>query len=509
MTPTPARTFRIAALIGVAALAIYTPLLSYTPIYLAHDEVLFALQAHAIASSGRDLHGTLLPLYFPILTGYWAQPFVVYFTALFLKVLPLSESAIRLPAAVVGVADVVLMYLTARRLFNREDVAVMAAGMLALTPAHFLSSRLGVDVVYPLPFIMAWLYCLVVFEQRDEPRALFAGAVILGVGVYTYIGSVVMMPVYFALTCLVLFQHRAKPSSYLVAVACFVVPLLPFLAWLLQHPAARTELLSRYQLGGVIGRKHFLVDRLSLYWNCFNPAFLFASAEDNPVNTTFRAGVFLLPMAAFLAMGAHRLINTLRSSRVNMILLLGLLSAPLGVVIVNERTIPRLLVMVPFAVLIAAAGVARAFESRRMLWRVTGVCLLALMPAQFGYYVFDYFHDYRRRSGGWMDHNRRAAWTDAMAAADVSAGGRVYLASNIPWAGEYWRFFAIANKREDLLDRASLFDPAAAWTMPPPSVIVTTYDPQRHDARAAAAGARTLANVSDADEVVSFSVFQR
>src|SRR5258708_6990122 len=111
---TRASTFRTAALLGLAALAVYAPFLSYSPIYLPHDEVFFSLQAHAIATSGRDLHGTAAPLYFPILRGYWAQPLVVYFTALFLKLLPLSETAIRLPSVTVGVADVVLMYLAAK-----------------------------------------------------------------------------------------------------------------------------------------------------------------------------------------------------------------------------------------------------------------------------------------------------------------------------------------------------------------------------------------------------------
>jgi 4-amino-4-deoxy-L-arabinose transferase-like glycosyltransferase len=506
---TPAKTIRTAALVGIAALVIYAPFLNYSPIYVAHDEVLFALQAHAIASSGHDLHGTAAPLYFPVLRGYWAQPLVVYFTALFLKLLPLSETAIRLPTVMVGVADVVLMYLAARRLFNREDVAVVAAGMLALTPSHFLNGRLAVDALYPLPFITAWLLCLLGFEKRGQPWLLCTGALVLGVGFYTYIASVVMMPIYFAITCVVLFLHGAKPRLYGLAVAGFFVPLVPFLVWLLQHPSARTELLSRYQLNSVVATVHYhvLVERLSLYWNCFNPAFLFVSAEDNPVNTTFRTGVFLVPMAAFVAIGLHRIANAV-TSRVNLILLVGLLSAPLGVVIVGERTIPRLLFMVPFAVLIGAAGVARVLDSRRRLWRLAGVCLLTLMPIQFAYFAFDYFTAYRERSGAWMEHNMRGALTEVMAGTAQADDRRIYLAQDIPWADEYWRFFAIANRREDLLDRASQFDPAAAWTMPPRSLILTTYDPKRHHPLAAAAGARQVATVSDADDVMWFSIFQ-
>jgi len=506
-----AGTFRTAALIGLAAFAISAPFLSYSPIYLPHDEVFFSLQAHAIATTGRDLNGTVAPLYFPILRGYWAQPLVVYFTALFLTLLPLSETAIRLPTVVVGVADIVLMYLAAKRLFGRERVAVMAAGMLALTPAHFLVSRLAVDALYPLPFVTAWLLCLFLFEEQGRPWMICAGALVLGVGFYSYIGAVVMMPVYFALTCLLLARHEATPRLYALAGTAFFVPLVPLLFWLVQHPAAGSELLRRYQFtsSAAVVRLPFVAERLGVYWNSFNPAFLFLSADDNPVNTTFRTGIFLLPMAAFVTVGAYHAARAIRSRSANLILLIGLLSAPLGVVIVAERTVPRLLVIVPFAVLLGAAGFTHLLESRRRLWRTAGVLLLALMPLQFAYFAFDYFTDYRRRSGGWMEHNVRGALTEVMAATRPSDPRPIYLASNIPWADEYWRFFAIANRREDLLGRALQFDARAAWTLPPRSVILTQHDPARHDPRASAAGAKHVSTINDADDAASFSIFER
>ncbi len=503
-----AKTVSIAALLGAATLALYAFRLSASPIYLAHDEVLFALQAHAVATTGRDVQGTAWPLYFPVATGYWAQPIVVYATALMLKVLPLSGAVVRLPAAIVGTADVVLMYVLARQLFERDDVAVFTAAMLALTPAHFLSSRLAVDEIYPLPFVTAWLLGLLVFTLTGRPRWLGAAVVALGVGFYTYIGSMLMMPVYVVCTLAVLLRRQAAAKSYGLAAAAFGLPLLPAGAWLLRHPRAHAELLSRYPLAasGATLRLHVLADRVSLYWSCLDPAFLFMSASDNPVNTTFRAGVFLAPMFVLLAVGAYRA-ATGADRRLNGLLLFGLLSAPLGVVLVGERTIPRLLDMLPFAILLAGLGCEHLLQSRQA-WRLTALVLLALMPVQFAWYGWDYFTDYRRRVGGWLGHNTRAAWTEVMARTRPADDSRIYVAGDIPWADEYGRFYAIENRREDLPGRTTLFDPASPWTMPPHSVILTTYDPARHDARAAAAGAHRIATISDADDVRSFSVFE-
>ena len=85
-----------------AGLWLYATRLELSPIYLAPDEIIIALHAHAIASTGHDLNGRFLPLYIQINDRSWYQPIIVYSTALFLKALPFSEAALRLPTACVG-----------------------------------------------------------------------------------------------------------------------------------------------------------------------------------------------------------------------------------------------------------------------------------------------------------------------------------------------------------------------------------------------------------------------
>ena len=86
------------------------------------------------------------------------------------------------------------MYLLARRLFASEALGLVAAALLALTPAHFMHSRLALSIVYPIPFIVGWLICLRRFDERGSRRALVGGAVILALGIYSYLACVVMMP---------------------------------------------------------------------------------------------------------------------------------------------------------------------------------------------------------------------------------------------------------------------------------------------------------------------------
>jgi 4-amino-4-deoxy-L-arabinose transferase-like glycosyltransferase len=471
----------LAAIVAISAW-LYGHRLEYAPPHLEIDEVLIALDAHAIASTGRDLRGELLPLYSQTAEHSWYQPFVIYVTALAFTVLPLAEWAVRVPTVCIAVLDIALMFLVARRLVSSVAVAAIAAGMLALSPAHFIHTRYGMDYIYPVPFILGWLLCLVRYDQDRRPWLLVAGASILGVGFYSYIASIVMMPVYFALTCLVLRLHRAPVRRYAQAAAGFLPWLVPFLVWLGRHPAAYAATIDKYglydahQLNAAQGLRSIVgftsvSQRLSQYWNFYNPSFLFFGSGTKVMFSTNLAGVFLLPLALFLAVGIHRALR--ERTPIDLVLVIGFLTAPLAALIVEEEhAIFRALALLPFGVLlatlgfdylwsasetkpfspmyaplgIAAAAGGAAYAAWTLLtqgsltrsslpllilglgilaagraagrttqWRIAAVCLLALMPLQFRSFWSDYFSDYRVRSAFWLGGNIRGALEELIA----------------------------------------------------------------------------------------------
>ena len=65
---------------------VYGLFLQRVPPYLSHDEIVFSLNAHSIATTGRDANGRLFPLFFEINSQFWATPVVIYTTAVMLKV---------------------------------------------------------------------------------------------------------------------------------------------------------------------------------------------------------------------------------------------------------------------------------------------------------------------------------------------------------------------------------------------------------------------------------------
>jgi 4-amino-4-deoxy-L-arabinose transferase-like glycosyltransferase len=374
-----------------AAVVLYARHLGDAPVYMTPDEVIIAVDAHSIATTGRDVHGTSMPLFFKVqMRGEkrmgWFMPVIFYAMAAVLKVMPLSEVSARLPSVLVGIADITLIFFVARRMFASQSLALIAAAMLALTPAHFILSRYALDYLYPVPFLLGWLLCVLAYLERGRTRTLFAATFILGVGFYSYIAAILMAPVYVAFTAGLLFYARKPLRDYAIAALGFAIPLLPFALWYLAHPTAFADTVGRYGLydtssmDALQGLRSFvsynsLEARAAVYWSFLNPSFLFFTGDLQMPFSTRAVGVFLLPVAVFLVAGIVSAIRHPAPAKI--IAVLGFFTAPLAAVLVTENSeIIRAAAMLPFAVLLATLGVEALWT-----WPFLSRARLLVMPA--------------------------------------------------------------------------------------------------------------------------------
>ena len=160
----------VVLIVGLTAAGVYATRLGYAPIYLMHDEVNFSLQSVSIAHTGRDINGRWFPVYFsePEFTA-GRDPMVIYVTALALTVLPLSDAAVRLPTALVGVVTIVLLLVLWSKISPRPWMPIVAAMCLLSSPGWFIHSRLALSVIYPLPFVVIWLLAIRQYEVQPRP----------------------------------------------------------------------------------------------------------------------------------------------------------------------------------------------------------------------------------------------------------------------------------------------------------------------------------------------------
>jgi 4-amino-4-deoxy-L-arabinose transferase-like glycosyltransferase len=378
------RRLLIAAALAAATLVLYGWRLDDSPMHLHYDELFFGLQGHSIHSTGRDMNGLRLPVYFQLeSTMNWYQPVAVYWTAAVLTVLPLSDAAIRWPTVLAGTANVVLMFYLAFALFRRTSWAVVAALLLMLTPAHFIHSRVAMDYVYPLPFLMAWMICILHDLERPSKRMLFAATSFLGLGFFSYIAGTALTPMYLAATLAVM-ASRHDFRRMPVAIAGFAWPLVAAALFIAVHPEVVPQLLAKYDLDSAESasgldalqrvRESFnnnaVSDALNRYWRFYSPGYLFVTGGANLTNSTRAAGVFLPPLALLMLAGGVQAI--VRWRVVGAIVWFGFLTAAIpAAVLPEEFTIDRELAKVPFAILLAVMGA-------EWLWRTSAAAAVAV-----------------------------------------------------------------------------------------------------------------------------------
>lgn len=477
-----------AAAIGVALVLsgwVYLYQLDRSPVYLTLDEAHFGVHAHAIATTARDLNGDVLPLFINLADpagdrpqlawgNTWYQPFLFYLIALALQVLPLSEAAIRAPTALLGgVINVALMFAVAQRLFARRWVAMAAAALFALCPANLLISRQALDYTVPILFILSWLFCLASYVRTPRRRYAAGVGLVLGAGCYSYITSWIMMPAYLLLSWVVMSRAgRNSRRAIVISIVAFVLPVLALLPWIWRHPEMPGNLLAQYSLPDSehvsafqalrqgTGPVEIVRNVVSTYWSYFDPSFWFVSGGASRRFSTGQVGVFLLPIAVLLPIGIYAQVRRDRRSWVSLVLLAGLLSAPVAATLRGAPyAIERTMALLPFVVLISASGLALLWESRHMSAHVLAALLLVAQPVQFLSFYRDYLSGYRIRSASSYDATAFAEAAPFLV--ESVLGGEppaIYFTTPLSDVSAKWRFWTTRMGHPELLSRTRYFD---------------------------------------------------
>ena len=120
-------------------------------------------------------------------------------------------------------------------------------------------------------------------------EALAGATLCLGVGFYSYITAVFLMPAFLVLTALVLWR-RGAIEHWRFGVIGFAVPFAIFVLWVGLHASVFADTFARYGLGS--SHRIGPVERFGLYWRYLSPSFLFFNGGSQLVFSSRVAGVF-------------------------------------------------------------------------------------------------------------------------------------------------------------------------------------------------------------------------
>lgn len=238
-----------------------------------------------------------------------------------------------------------------------SSLIIASAAVLALTP---LLWRLAVSTplaLLPVAFVVAWLLAVGWWSRTQATWAGVAAGALLGLGLYSSPASIVMMPVYLALTVAIFAYRRVTSWRQLgLCVAAFAVAAAPLaLSWW-RDPGQFRSLIKAHHLydadrfsvlQGIREMASWvgLTARTEVYWDYFNPAFLFLTEA-----------VLLPPLIVLLPVGLFRLLRD-EPSPLAQLLIAGFAMAPLAASLGAEPPVPgRIIFLTPFASVIAAIG---------------------------------------------------------------------------------------------------------------------------------------------------------
>jgi 4-amino-4-deoxy-L-arabinose transferase-like glycosyltransferase len=516
----------VLAAVVLAAVMLYTARLNGVPTFLSTDETAFALQAHSIATTAHDENGRFLPVYFQMYANVWFHPALVYCMAPVLAVVRPMPWAVRLPTVMVALCNILLVFALARRLGTSRAAAIGASALLALTPAHLLHGRLACDYLFPTPCVLAWLILLVDAHRSQSSWRFFAAGCVLGLGLYTYIASLVTMPVCLLLTYLGLFAsgaHRVRP--YALVTAGFILLLPPLAIYQVAVPELYASFVGRY--GGTnvdldvlhhpraVFSAHLIAERWPIYRSFFEWSFLFDRAETHVMSSTYTTGVFLKAMTVLIPAGAWHILRN-RRTPFTMLLLATFLTAPLAASLIPEKyAIDRALVLVPTGALIGAFGVDWLLMPRVWFasWPARALCLglFVWMTVQFDGFYRDYLTAYPIRASFWFDGNHPGAFEPIVSQHTRDDRRFIYLSLGLPRIKDHWKLYLLRRGRMDLLKRTVFFaqEDIQLAAVRPGSVLLTGAGDPVERSFLKMAAVKVVAHITEPDGSPSFTIFER
>jgi 4-amino-4-deoxy-L-arabinose transferase-like glycosyltransferase len=390
------------ALAAGAALAAAAGFLSFwrlsdAPIFLGRDEVFVGLSGHAIATTGRDLEGRVLPLYFfSSAHGNWWSPVLPYAIAAVLKIAPLSEASIRSPMAIAAVINVIVAFAAGRLLFERDAAVWGAALVMLLAPLQIIESRFANDTGLPATFAALWALAAIAYARHGGVWKLAAAGAALGAGCFCYVGAVPLMPLYALVTVVALALRRDRARSYVAFAAGFLVPAVLGAVWLAAHPAVLETTFLHYQnerfgaldrsAVGTLASVRRLADVASLYARFWNPSVLFMFGAPWLMHSTRRAGVLLFAVAGLLLVGVVCAAARAKRDSRALILLGGfaLAAVPASLVDIDEHSALhatwRAIAILPFGAWLAGQGIDFVLDARSTWPRKLALAAAVAVP---------------------------------------------------------------------------------------------------------------------------------
>ncbi|MBT3249279.1 MAG: hypothetical protein HN846_01420 [Candidatus Pacebacteria bacterium] len=406
--------------------------LGQVPVSLYWDEAAILLDAKVVSQTGRDVHGNpWLQVLFPSY-GDFKLPTYIWLAALSVKFLGVTELAIRLPSAIVGLATIILTGLISKELFfkfskkKRDLLQLLTMLIVTVSPWSIMFSRTGFEGHLGQLFLAlsAW----VILKARHKQWLILLSPLLGALATYTYFSVRFVWPVVFIATSLLVLNKKAW-KWLIPSLLIFWFSLLP----MLKSPLYEASNNFRYSTSSVLNahdypvqsnlyrelagsslldrllfHRHWLMARelLKNYADNLSINYLFITGDPNLRHGTGEHGLFLTIFLPILLVGFYELFKKQRFKLLVLILWWLVALLPASVPETTPHSLRSLNALVPLS-LILSFGLMSLVERKSKILNLFMSLLIALSIFEFSYH---YFTQYSSDSAyDWQDGYKEMA----------------------------------------------------------------------------------------------------
>ncbi len=387
------------------------------------DEASNGYNAYSILLTGKDEHGTFMPLYFRAF-GEYKNPVFIYSAVPFIGIFGLSVFSVRLVSAFYGALTIFAAFLLTKKLFGKKH-AFIVSFLLAISPWHLIASRIGFELItLPFYFILGIYFLL---KARDKMVFSLAAALSLSLAVYSYGIAYIFVPFFlFGFFVIYFPQIKKEWKKYSVFFSLFLLFVSPlFVEYFTSSPHIQAvrergvsySIFDKGFIQGYAEENSVSVPEaqaslyFSNYLSYYSPEFLFLQGGNNLRHTVPGKGNLYFFMLPFIVLGV--VLCFFKRKRENMLVLFWLFSFPVVASAGCDcchafRTINAFPIFEILAALAIVFIFARMKKERKDLRKkaIAFVLVLFALMGAFEFLSFEnhYFFKYPAESYDWFQY---------------------------------------------------------------------------------------------------------
>ena len=397
--------------------------LGENPPSLDWDEASIGYNAYSILKTGADEYGNLLPIVFRSFDDY-KPPVYIYLTATSVALFGLSEFAVRFPAALIGIAAIVVVYFLVKEILlnwdknKRELIALTSAFFMAISPWHLQFSRAAFEGNVGMFFLI--LSLLFFFKGLKNKYFYLPFAFSFVLSIYSYHSFKLINPV-LLLILLNLFNKQLIKQKIAVVISLIIIVILSaaiyFSFFSSTGAGARLSMVTVFSdpelqmksainvenakksddlIGQIINNRRFIFipSIIKGYFDHFNFDFLFVHGDGGVQHHAYNMGMLYLWDFPFVILGIIFLLKKI-DRRILLLIILFLL-APIPAAIATGTPHPvRAIAMIPGFQIFSSVGfiliLSMIFQKK---YKPVGIIIVFLIIAALALNIKYYLESY-------------------------------------------------------------------------------------------------------------------